>query len=285
MGRWSAWRQYSLDVPGAIYPEMKFWSGGSSSYYIADYNGRTDHRVWSPQVEYNNLVPMKDDAEVLNPDWWFELSTWDGDEDMRAKHLALSGVPYSPERYKASTLFGMWLLRPRLIREFRGWTVQLESHPHNFDYFSALHDAVNEIYDYAEFWENGELVEAPEEHPWQHDIPAFYENRKRWFMLKCDVNPPRPWQYETEIKVFALALKLGNRYMIYAHAPLGDTEARIEVPGFGTVQMNVSQSGTHKVLRRAAPRRRHARSRNSQNSSQRGRKYFGFGSGARAGGA
>ncbi|MCF7854930.1 MAG: hypothetical protein K9N51_09035, partial [Candidatus Pacebacteria bacterium] len=79
-GRWGGWVHYSLHSPGRISPYPLMWDGGSPSYYTHEWCPTTDHRTWSRQVEFMNTVFMLEDAYELNPDWWYEFSTWDGHE-------------------------------------------------------------------------------------------------------------------------------------------------------------------------------------------------------------
>ena len=38
----------------------------------------TDYTLWSPQIETMNWVFMLDEVQRTRPEFWFELSTWDG---------------------------------------------------------------------------------------------------------------------------------------------------------------------------------------------------------------
>ena len=61
-------------------------------------------------------------------------------------------------RYEGLVQFGMWLLRPRVVREFRGW---LETVEYAGAYFDAILDAVDRVYANAvlrKFWRRGDLV-------------------------------------------------------------------------------------------------------------------------------
>ena len=78
VGRWSGWPESSLHTTGRIAPDPLMWDGGSPSYYAHNWNPSTDYTGWSPQVEFQNLVFMQNEAYRLNPKFWFELSTWDG---------------------------------------------------------------------------------------------------------------------------------------------------------------------------------------------------------------
>ena len=80
--RWPRWLQHSLYTadtnPERIDPSPYIWDGGSPSYYLHDWSPISDFRVWSPQVESMNWIFMLKEARRINPDFWFELSVWDG---------------------------------------------------------------------------------------------------------------------------------------------------------------------------------------------------------------
>ena len=117
--------EYSLYTSGRIDPKPLAWDGGSPSYYVFNWNESTDYTVFGPQVESMNWIFMLREALRLNPRFWFEISTWDGHEpemeNDKRKLYAKRGQRFTPERYGGMVQFGMWLLRPRAVREFRGW--------------------------------------------------------------------------------------------------------------------------------------------------------------------
>ena len=250
--RWGGWVEYSLHVPGRINWSPLVWDGGSPSYYVHNWNGSTDYTVWSPQVESMNWIFMQQAAWRLNPRFWFEISTWDGNvkepNDKRAFY-AKKGQTYTPERYGGMVRFGMWLLRPRVVREFRGWT---ELRSLQGPYFLAIVQAVDEVYanpTLRRFWRKGELVaNRKQTHPYQVDVPDEYKNEDRWFMLDTSLDPERPWKAGTELPVFALALRLGKtperEWLVYAHAPVGlKQNVELTIPEYGPVHADVSPAG------------------------------------------
>jgi hypothetical protein len=261
--RWGGWTDYSLHTPGRLSPDPLMWDGGSPSYYTHDWNASTDYKVWSPQVEFMNLVFMDQEARRLNPKFWLELSIWDGyDGPDRAgrtpsKRTAYqrAGQAYDPRRYAGFVQYGMWLLRPRAVREFRGWTFPSDE---GMPYFKALASAVDRVHTEAtlrEFWRRGELVpNRAHEHPYQAAIPSEYRPVDRWFLLDADVNPQQyPWPLSQEIAVFSLALKLGQpparRWLVYAHSPLQDRQGvKIRVPEYREVTIDVPVGGAFYLI-------------------------------------
>ena len=262
LGRWGGWRRYSLPSPGRIDPAPLMWDGGSASYYTPPYTGSTDFRVQSPQLEFMNLVFMQEEALRLNPAYRLELSTWDGQamragqaplppEQDKGRFYASLGQTYTPERYAACVQFGMWLLRPRVVREFRGW---IEDFTLGQPYFQALVAAVDRVHDdpvLRDFWRHGELVPNPaRRHPYQADLPAEYQDVPRWFLLDADANhlaaSPR---LNDEIAVYALALVQGRaprrRWLVYAHAPLGPRSGvALTIPGWQAIKVDVAVGGS-----------------------------------------
>jgi len=274
--RWPGWVDYALATPGRIDPGPLMWDGGSPNYYTHDWDASTDYKVWSPQIESMNYVFMIDEALQLNPRFWFEFSVWDGydpDPERQKKHPSKrnlyrqAGQVYDPERYKGFVQFGMWLMRPRAVRDFRGW---VEPWPDKVEkdgrvvaegggpYFMAIVDAVDRVHDdpvLREWWRKGELVaNRTHPHPYQADVPPEYQDRDRWFLLDTSLDPPRPWKLDTELEVFALALVRGTKpdrqWLIYAHAPTGEKKGvRVTIPDFEkSVIIDVPVGGDFNVV-------------------------------------
>jgi hypothetical protein len=264
-GRWGGWPAYSLHSQGRIDPGPLMWDGGSPSYYTDDWQPRRDYKVWSPQVEFMNLVFMQREALRLNPKFWFEFSTWDGyqygsPKSTRAE-LRKAGQAYGPERYAGFVQFGMWLTRPRAVRDFRGWTEPWDdaagsdgkpTHEGGGPYFLAIAKAVDRVYAnpvLRQWWQKGELVpNRAHAHPYQAGIPAEHQQADRWFLLDTSLDPPRPWSLGTALPVFSLALVQGNasarQWLVYAHAPLGDRKAvGVTIPGYKQIAIDVPVAG------------------------------------------
>ncbi|MFO7901543.1 MAG: hypothetical protein ACQESR_18600 [Planctomycetota bacterium] len=296
-GRWDGWKVYSLITDEWTSPNWYFWQGGSPSYYTHNWNQNRDHWVFSTQVQSMNWVFMLDEAWRVNPDFWFEISTWDGnevdswmegvgartpaqlverssaglseeerqhiDETLQKKSKALrylaDGQTYPPERVSGWIQFGMWLLRPRAVREFRGHATPLAPVK---PYWMETVKAVDRVWGNAtlrEFWRHGRLVpNKAHRHPYQTDIPAKYRDLPRWYLLDTSLDPPRPWEQTTNIPVFSLALLRGEgsnrQWLVYAHSPLADrTNVEITIPDCGRVNVDVPRGGAFYVVDQSEP--------------------------------
>lgn len=251
--RWDGWINYSLYKPSRMEPWPLAWDGGSVSYYVFDWDPTTDFRVWSPQVQAMNWIFMQENARNFNPDFWFEMSTWDGyepskDSDKRAYYASL-GQSYNPTRYGGMVQFGMWLLRPRLVREFRHHTDTLESAE---PYFLPIVEAVDRVHNnpmLRKFWRKGELVaSAARSHPYQSNVPDEYKAINRWYLLDTSLDPKWPWDLYTEVPVYSLALVLGQaperEWLVYAYAPLGEKkDVEVTLPGYGQIKIDATPAG------------------------------------------
>lgn len=286
-GRWDGWKVYSLITDQWTSPNWHTWQGGSPSYYTNNWSPNRDHWVFSTQIESMNWVFMLQEAWRVNPDFWFEISTWDGNELGRwmegvgaetAEELVersseglspqetkqvdaslvkksktlqylVAGQTYPPERAAGWVQFGMWLLRPRVVREFRGHATKLEPvKPYWMETVKAV-DRVWANETLTAFWRHGRLVPNPaHRHPYQTDVPAKYADTARWFLLDTNLDPPRPWKPTTSIPVFALALVRGEesnrQWLVYAHSPLADRrDVEITIPEVGNVTVDVPRAG------------------------------------------
>jgi hypothetical protein len=253
-GRWNDWLNYSLYTPGRMEPWPLAWDGASASHYADNWSAITDHTMMSPQIEAMNWVFMQKEAVHLNPEFRLEISVWDGYEPTKANdkrtYYQQEGTEFSPLRYEGSVQFGMWLLRPRVIREFRGNDGSvLRDEP----YFLSVVKSVDRVHNdptLKRFWRKGKLVANKNfVHPYQVKIPSEYKTMERWFLLDTNLDPIRPWSLHTDIPVFAIALLIGNKpdreWLVYGHSPLkGRSEVKIFIPDYQAVELDISQGGS-----------------------------------------
>jgi hypothetical protein len=176
-------------------------------------------------------------------------------------HLASPDL-FTPERYKAWIRYGMWLTKPRVVREFRGDDNQEQ---YGMDYLYGLIAAVDEVYTnplLKQFWRLGEPVKNPAwKHPYKTAEPAEYQTdaaRYRWYNLTTDADTLPPDSQSValtlEIKVWALALKIGtapNReWLVYAYSPKKDrSNVTITIPEYGNITIDVPQAGVFHHVR------------------------------------
>lgn len=251
-GRWNEWRAYAGASAKWLSCEHLVWGGASSDFYLDDWSPIRDDRGWSVQVEAQNWVFMLDEALAHNENFWFELSIWDGNEKKRA---ALSDkIPFDEMRYAAAVKFGVWLLRPRVVREFRA---AFEPVSKNEAYFQSLLDEVKLVHEnptLRKFWRDATLVpNRARRHFYNVDELRRYRDVDRWFILEASTNASGAWRMETPVPVFALALVRGNapnrEWLVYAHAPMGSRDGvEIEVPEFGAVTIDVPVEGAYFVV-------------------------------------
>lgn len=275
-GRWSGWTHYSQHSKGRIDPGALTWDGGSPSYYTHDWNPSTDYKTWSPQIEFMNLVFVLEESYRLNPRYFFEFSTWDGyraklRRDKRHPSVRsvyrLAGQTYDPQRYGGFVQFGMWLMRPRAVRDFRDWIEPWDdqmgedgrvTHEGGGPYFMALARAVDRVHNnpvLRQWWRKGELVpNRAHGHPYQSAIPDEWQDVDRWFLLDCSANAQEvPWEYDWPVNVFSLALTQGEKpnrlWLIYAHSPRGDRkDVKVTIPDYRQITITSTVGGSFYVV-------------------------------------
>ena len=145
--------------------------------------------------------------------------------------------------------FGMWLTRPRVIRDYRDWSgPRSQRQP----YFDVLMNAVDRVYTnptLTAFWRNGQLVaNTSGVHPYQASIPVEYQAANRMFMLTTDLDPAQPWSLSTPIPVYALARMNGiapqRQWLVYAFAPTGTkSDVQIIIPDYRTISADATVAG------------------------------------------
>jgi hypothetical protein len=215
-----------------------------------------------------NWIFMLDWVYKVKANFWWEVSLWDGNNEWtpdrgyapellkksKACQYIKDGQTYTPDRYEGWAQFGLWLLRPRVMREFRGSTVPLEPWQ---SFFERLLRIVDRVYDneiLRDFWRYGVLVpNNAHRHPYQEGIPGKYRDIHRWYLLDTSLDSARPWDSKTNIPVFSLALAQGTegsrRWLLYAHAPLEyKKDVEITIPDYGSVIVEVTRSGAFYLI-------------------------------------
>lgn len=265
LGRWPGWVDYSMDSDKRMSPWHLCWQGGSPSYYMHNWDASTDYKVWSPQIESMNWVFMLQQAYRERPEFWFELSIWDGNSSppsagkeprnkSKRETFETAGQQWTPDRYAGFTQFGMWLTTPRVVREFRGSTTARADYG---TYFEAMIAGVDRVWTnptLQRFWRFGRLIpNRSRPHPYQSDLPPSCKDVDRWFLLNTSIDPQQPWTVDTEIPVFAIARETGEpgtrQCLIYAHSPLGEKKGvEVDVPGFFKATLDTTPGGVFYLL-------------------------------------
>ncbi len=256
-------------LPGEFH-EWSYFEGAMPENYMNDWQvgrGKTDFSCWSPQTEATTYAPMADAVLRENPDYYFASIGWEGGVPAGrrnpANRYSTGGFgggavqKWDFDRYEGMLQFGLWAMRPRVFREFRGGQTRDAYYQKTWEVYLEIVDRVWETEALHPFWKHGSLVES--EVKWQ---PGNAEHMKlaRWYLLHSNENPPpsewpQIWKQETkELRVFALALKLGEaperRWMVYAHAPLGAVRnAHVKLPDFGDLTLDtVTRSGSFYIV-------------------------------------
>lgn len=256
--------------------EWKRYDGAMPEFYLNDWQigrGKTDYNYWSPQTEGLRIQSSQDVIFGLAPDYYFASIAWEGGPPAKRRsaiNCLATGMYGSGAvqrwdfaRYEGMVQFGLWAMRPRVMREFRYPVSKHDAYDKGA--FMAVVDAVDRVWEneiLAEFWRFGELVKSEKFRPPNKKVAEqlrFYSRVDS--LLPVDVNPPRDewpriWHFKAHkrppvrLRVLALALKLGEkpnrRWLIYAHAPLGAVEGpKVTLPDYGEVALkHVARSGS-----------------------------------------
>ncbi len=279
------WNYSTLAVPksydgvGRLYFGPEVWDGASVPFYVNPPGGEfdTDYSIESPQIGSMNRPFMVKDAiqraaKTHNADFWYEISTWNGGEERTTSYPFPQ--TYDVFRYQGQVQFGMWLTRPRVVREFylplspilKMTPLQMEEK--SKEYFMVVVNSVDRIHKNSilkRFWRRGELVSTDKGcvHPgavagmcgtpseWLYGFNEF-KDEPRWFLLTTNEDPPRPYvsggDHSTQFPILALAYKLTNgtatEWLVYAQAPLGPRRnIKITVPDYGVFNANIIAEG------------------------------------------
>ncbi len=255
IGRWREWDKYSLHTNKFISPWPLAWDGSSTSFYTHNWDPSTDYNVWGPMISSMNYIFMKKEAHELNPDFWFEVILWDGYDPRKNNNkrnfYASQGQQYNPDRYQGMVKYAMWLLRPRVVREFRHAFITLDD---TKDYFMKVVESVDEIYNnekLKQYWKHGILVaNTQHKHPYQSNFIPRYNNENRWFLLDTDLDPKRPWNLHTIIPVFAIAISMHGKpnreWLLYCFTPINEKRyVNIIIPGYKSVNAECKNNGSY----------------------------------------
>ena len=255
-------RLIRFTAPGRMDPLPVCWDGGSPSYYLHNWMALTDYTVWSPQVEAMNWVFMLDEVHMSTPRFLVRIvhlgrRPGPGMANDKLQVLCPPRGAFHPwARYEGFVQYGMWLTRPRVVRDFRGY---LETIEYAGPYFQPILDSVDRVYTdpvLQKFWRkrNARALTAKGKHPFQAGIPTEYQNIDRWFLLDTNLTPKelRPEEFDNaqpparqvEVPVFPLAMVMGTapkrEWLVFAHSPKqGRVGVEITLPEYGPITVDM----------------------------------------------
>lgn len=186
----------NLLYPGNLVPWSQIWDGNSIHLYRTLQGAMTlAHAHLSVQ---NFAFAIKETLNKLNPEYFLEISIWNGRPQDDLPHYRKS-----PLRQEGETQFDMWLLRPRVVREYRSWTTPPLENPER--YFYSVINSVDRVHNNAilrQFWRSSSLVpNRAKKHFYSGcDLPG-YENADRWYLLDSPNNGtsgPCTWNARTQ---------------------------------------------------------------------------------------
>jgi hypothetical protein len=239
-----------------------YWDGVCNSFYLWKNFG--DDTIDAPQVGLMSQLFARDDNLRMKPQFWGELLV---SEEVGSTPDQSDVVSWTtPHRYLGCIQYALWLLRPRVLREYRGSQTSVAQ---NGDYFTAVLDAIDHVWSnptLETFWKRGRLVandaywqDGKGYDPTKFDfgtpyakptLPEEFRGKKRWFRLDVtgpveyndDLNRSK-WSIKataSPCRIWPMALEMGiapNReWLVYVYSPQGDVaNVKIVIPGFREV--------------------------------------------------
>lgn len=249
IGKNNDWEKLSINVDGVECPGAFVWDGTSSSFYTTGGSKHVDYTFRGTLVEAMNYDYIFRRSLDINPNSWIEISIWEGGESQREYYRKI-GQLYSPERYRGMVQYAMWLLRPRVVREFRHYDDTVKN---SEPYFFSVLNSIEFVYKsevLEKFWRNGvNVVNDRTRHPYDNNVPDYIEMDRMWFLLDNDVNISPVRNSDDEIYVYNIALCLGKspdrEWLVYSFSPKGGYErCKVRICEDIWVSVNSSQTGT-----------------------------------------
>jgi hypothetical protein len=264
--RWTGWVAYiPAPIPGRFSTIPHIWDGSSPAYYVNKWQGNWDFTGYAPELEAMNLLFQEDYYSGVEPEFWWEISTWFDPEFIDS--FRNEGQVVNPERYEGYIKWSMWLTRPRVVRDFKYSTDTLEE---SWEWYEPIVDAVDEVHlnpILERFWRYSEpvlLTDIP--HPWRDRDefwPELFYNgneRMRWYQLPNDItytpNSSDDWSsvHDKIYAVWIMANVMGTsperEWLIYAHATLdSEVEVSAELPEYGDINLTAKRGGTYYLVR------------------------------------
>jgi hypothetical protein len=178
------------------------------------------------------------------------------------ERVVREGQQISPQRYGGFVKYGMWVTRPRVVREF---SLSTQRRSEYIDELTQVMEAVNQVYRdpvLTSFWQDSELVwNESRPHPYRNDIPPEYRDRPRWLQLKTNFEPEESWFMRTEVPVWALARVQGRagarRWLLYLQSPRQiRPDVQVTLPQRSdTVEASATPGGCYYYVEESGPAR------------------------------
>lgn len=265
MGEYPGWFQYATTTKDRIAWEPFAWEGAVPESYDNHWEPeKLNWRVWSCQVEMMNGVLLREEAFKANPNFWHEVIFWNGDltdktkdKVSKLKRYEELGVAYTPEVYAGWVKHNLWMLTPRVAREWRG---SADDKDRWWTYFEEIIKAVDQIHHepvLARFWREGELVaNRSRPHPFNDQVPEKWRNVDRWFNLDTSLDPVGAWDLKTELPVMAVARVIGGKgkreWLVYVHATRKPAQnVELTIPDYDKVKVNTTLGGSYYWIQEA----------------------------------
>jgi len=230
------------------------WYNNHSSQALSHYD-----QVNSPQMHATWWPVQLDFIFSENAEFWLELATWYGN----SQDISWSGM--NPSGYQGMCLYGMWMIRPRVLREYQDATAKITGSVSGFSYgtfWDNVVAAIQRIHDndtLRAFWQDSELLANGVEtvptlfaNASALPVDAAFDTTDNWFKLTTSVDPGAYTADTTKVPVWAIARERGDtpnrQWLIYAFATDTDrTGVTVTVPVYGDIVINIPETGGYWV--------------------------------------
>lgn len=203
--RWSEWPESALFKDSTNNMSHTWqtgaWDGTSEEAYDNNWESKMYGEYWSNQAECSNTVFMLEQAYAVNSSYFFELIFWDGSSTIygsgvgpgsKGTDYVSEGYVHSAEAYAGWAQYCMWMLRPRVVREWRKSDDDIDAGT-LFERWDALMDAVKRVHTNSilkSFWRNSTLIANPTRgHAFRYAETTTYDDADRWYHLEASTDP------------------------------------------------------------------------------------------------
>jgi len=284
-GRWGGWINFETVTQSTLNPMMPAWNGGSPPIGYINWPGQEFHfQCWSPMMGLSNQSQCKALWYQEDPDWWDELSIWEGgpqkiygqngteqspdyaDQDAypyatidtnNGRDLYGAKLMLTPEKFRSYARVAMWSNRPRVVRHYF-WYSEATSWIDTWN----VHEVIRQVWEtplLTQFWRSAELVvNTSQVHPyWDSLLPPGYpiDESKRWIYLICSTDPNwnAPDLFDrllAIVPVYAIAMKTGTapsrEWLLITHPTIEDmTAVTITIPDYQNVTLDLTVGGQY----------------------------------------